>query len=347
MLMSTMLSCALLLLLEPPAALDGMVWIEGSEFLMGSDLPSARPDERPVHRVRLDGFWMATTEVTNAQFAKFVDATKYKTVAERAVDWEELKKQCPPGTPKPAAEMLQPGALVFTPPTQAVRLNNPGQWWQWVNGADWKHPEGPTSNIETRSNHPVVQISFEDALAYCAWAGKRLPTEAEWDFAARGGLVQKEFVWGLEPIDAKRANTWQGDFPHKNTEEDGFVRSAPVKSYPANGYGLFDMGGNVWEWTSDLYRMDAYARDVASAGAGVTIVNPKGPTKSADPRNPDAPETRVHRGGSFLCHASYCSSYRPSARMSCAPDTGLGHLGFRCVKSKAIEPAVPTKPSAQ
>ena len=330
MLMSTMLSCALLLLLEPPAALDGMVWIEGSEFLMGSDLPSARPDERPVHRVRLDGFWMDTTEVTNAQFAKFVDATKYKTVAERAVDWEELKKQCPPGTPKPAAEMLQPGALVFTPPTQAVRLNNPGQWWQWVNGADWKHPEGPTSNIETRSNHPVVQISFEDALAYCAWAGKRLPTEAEWEFAARGGLLNQVYVWGSEPpgVTQPQANLWTGSFPHDNTAMDGFVRTAPVGSYAPNGYGLYDMSGNVWEWCRDWYDRELYQQ---RSTTNVTD-NPAGPEVSRDPIRPFTSQ-RSQRGGSFLCNDSYCSRYRPSARHGCTPDTGMSHVGFRCVKS--------------
>lgn len=319
--------------LTAPPAPEGMVWIPTSDFLMGSDAVYARPDERPVHRVHVDGFWMDATEVTNAQFAKFVDATHYKTVAERAVDWEAMKKQCPPGTPKPPDAMLEPGSLVFTPPTQAVALNNPGQWWQWVNGADWKHPEGPTSSIEGKSEYPVVQVSYEDAIAYCKWAEKRLPTEAEWECAARGGLAQKQFVWGDEALDAKRANIWQGEFPHKNTMEDGFARTASVKSYAANGFGLYDMGGNVWEWTSDLYRPDTYAMQVAEAGANVTIVNPRGPIKSVDPRNPDAPESRVHRGGSYLCHASYCSSYRPSARMACAPDTGLQHLGFRCVRT--------------
>ncbi len=312
---------------------EGMVWIPPSEFVMGSDASYARPDERPAHRVRVDGFWMDVTEVTNAQFRKFVDATKYKTVAERAIDWEVLRKQCPPGTPKPPDEMLQPGSLVFTPPSQAVRLDNPGQWWQWVTGASWQHPEGPSSNLDGKADHPVVHIAFEDALAYCAWAKKRLPTEAQWECAARGGLLGKQFTWGDEALEAKRANIWQGEFPQKNTMEDGYARTAPVKQYAPNAFGLFDMAGNVWEWTSDLYRADSYARQVAQAGPTGVTVNPTGPNDSADPRNPDAPESRVHRGGSYLCHASYCSSYRPSARMSCTPDTGLQHLGFRCVQN--------------
>jgi formylglycine-generating enzyme len=320
----------------------GMVWIPGGEFEMGSVDALARPDERPIHLVRVDGFWMDTTEVTNAQFAEFVRATNYVTVAERAVDWEELKKQLPPGTAKPDDRMLQPGSLVFTPPDHPVDLRRFDQWWSWTTGASWQHPRGPDSSIEGRDNFPVVHVAYEDALAYCKWAGKRLPTEAEWEFAARGGLSKKVNVWGDEPVDARRANTWQGHFPDKNTAEDGFERAAPVGSFPANGYGLHDMAGNVWEWCSDLYRPDTYARQMLLAGKGAVIVDPAGPERSLDPRNPNAPESRVHRGGSFLCNDSYCASYRPSARMAAPPDSGMEHLGFRCVKSASPSADAPT-----
>jgi formylglycine-generating enzyme required for sulfatase activity len=281
----------------------------------------------------VDGFWMDVTEVTNAQFAAFVRATGYKTIAERPVDWEELKKQVEPGTPKPPDEKLLPGSLVFTPPGNPVDLRDYSQWWAWTTGADWRHPSGPASSIDRKDSLPVVQIAYLDAVAYSKWAGKRLPTEAEWEFAARGGLDGKVNVWGDEPIDPTRANTWQGHFPDKNTGEDRFVRAAPVKSYAPNGYGLYDMAGNVWEWCSDLFRPDTYSRRVLELGPGGVAVNPTGPSKSLDPRNPLAPESHVHRGGSFLCHDSYCASYRPSARMACPPDTALEHLGFRCVMS--------------
>jgi formylglycine-generating enzyme len=332
----------------PPSAVkekpEGMVWIPGGEFLMGSTDPLARQDEGPVHRVRIDGYWIDATEVTNDQYAAFVKATGYKTVAERPVDWEELKKQVPEGTPKPPDEMLQPGSLVFTPPKSPVDLRAYEQWWAWTHRADWQHPEGPSSSIAGKGNLPVVHIAYEDAIAYCKWSGKSLPTEAQWEFAARGGLAHKVNNWGDEPIDPKRANTWQGHFPDKNTAEDGFPRSSPVKSFPPNAYGLYDMAGNVWEWCSDLYRPDTYARQLLAAGVGgaqspsakdAVIVNPTGPEKSYDPRNPTALESRVHRGGSFLCNDSYCASYRPSARMACSPDTGMQHLGFRCVITQA------------
>lgn len=310
-----------------------MVWVPGGEFSMGSTDPLARPDERPVHRVRVDGFWIDVTEVTNAQFALFVKATGYKTVAERPVDWEELKKQVPEGTPKPADDLLRPGSLVFTPPKKAIEHGTVDQWWTWTNGADWQHPEGPDSGIQGRENHPVVHIAHEDAVAYATWAGKRLPTEAEWEFAARGGLDHKVNIWGNEPVDGKRCNIWQGHFPDMNTKEDGFERTAPVRSFAPNGFGLYDMAGNVWEWCADKYRPDTYARRVLELGKDVVAVNPKGPEKSLDPRNPDSPVSFVHRGGSFLCNDSYCASYRPSARMACPPDTALAHLGFRCVAS--------------
>lgn len=333
---------------------EGMVWVPGGEFLMGSTDPLARPDEAPVHRVRVDGFWIDSTEVTNAQFAAFVKATGYKTVAERPVDWEQLKKQVPEGTPKPADEMLKPGSLVFTPPKSPVDLRAFEQWWTWTHGADWRHPEGPGSSIEGKENYPVVHIAFEDAMAYCKWSGKSLPTEAQWEFAARGGLAHAINTWGNEAIDPKRANTWQGHFPDKDTPEDGYSRTAPVKSFPPNAFGLFDMAGNVWEWCSDLYRPDTYARRVLASGgpggkvADVVIINPTGPERSYDARNPHAPESRVQRGGSFLCSDSYCASYRPSARMACSPDTGMQHLGFRCmITQTAWEKLVVARSQAQ
>ncbi len=313
------------------ASLKGMVWVPGGSFTMGSDDPLARPDEQPMHPVKLDGFWMDATEVTNAQFSAFVEATGYITVAERPIEWEELKKQVPPGTPKPPDEVLKPGSLVFTPPDHPVDLHRFDLWWQWTLGADWRHPEGPNSSIEGRASHPVVHIAHEDATAYAKWANKRLPTEAEWEYAARGGLDGKVNVWGDAPVNAKRCNTWQGHFPNENTAEDGFVGAAPVRSFAPNGYRLYDMAGNVWEWCSDLYRADAYGVRTRDLTPGAACWNPSGPSRSFDPRNPDAPTSYVQRGGSFLCNDSYCASYRPSARMGCPPDTGLSHVGFRCV----------------
>jgi sulfatase modifying factor 1 len=329
---------AILLLAEPPAAPHpGMVWIPGGRFAMGSTDPLARPDESPVHDVEVKGFWMDATEVTNAQFRAFVAATGYKTLAERPVDWEVLRKQVPEGTPKPPDEMLKPGSLVFTPPAPEQPAEDFTSWWSWVPGASWRHPQGPASSIDGKDDLPVVQIAFEDALAYCKWAGKRLPTEAEWEFAARGGLVRKVNSWGDEPVvptsgQPWRANIWQGDFPRVNAKSDGFERAAPVKSFSPNGYGLYDMAGNVWEWCSDRYSETTYADRARQAGAGGVTVDPKGPPKSHDPRNPLASDSRVHRGGSFLCNDSYCASYRPSARMATPSDTSLEHLGFRCVK---------------
>jgi sulfatase modifying factor 1 len=307
---------------------EGMVWVPGGEFSMGSTDPLARPDEAPIHRVRVGGFWMDRTEVTNAQFRRFIEATGYVTTAERPVDWEEMKKQVAPGTPKPADEMLAPGAVVFTPPPERPDMRDVRGWWTWTLGANWRHPGGPGTSIEGKDHEPVTQVSWEDAVAYARWAGKRLPTEAEWEFAARGGLDGKSNVWGNEPINRTRANTWQGRFPDRNTAEDGFKGVAPVASFPPNGYGLFDMAGNVWEWCADSYRPDEYAR---RAKAGGVIVDPKGPEHASDPRNPYAPESKVHRGGSFLCHDSYCASYRPAARMAAPPDNTMQHLGFRCV----------------
>jgi len=311
----------------PGAAPPGMVRVPGGEFTMGSaNDPEARPDELPAHRVRVDAFWMDATEVTNAEFARFVDATGYVSTAEREPDWEELKKQAPPGTPKPPDDQLVAASLVFRPPTDPVALGDASQWWAWTPGADWRHPEGPGSGIAGREDYPVVQVSWDDAAAYAAWAGKRLPTEAEWEFAARGGLEGKRFFWGDDPLSAARANTWQGRFPDSNTVEDGFRGTCPVRAFPANGYGLFGTAGNVWEWCGDLYRADAYRSD---AGRGLSL-NPTGPASSYDPRNPYS-QVRVQRGGSFLCNASYCASYRVAARMACSADTGMSHVGFRCV----------------
>jgi sulfatase modifying factor 1 len=315
---------------------EGMVWIPGGEFLMGSTDHLARVDESPVHSVRVDGFWMDTTEVTIAQFARFVAATGYKTVAERPVDWEAMKLQLPPGTPKPPDEQLRPGSLVFVPPAGPVDLRFVEQWWRWTNGADWRHPEGPASSIAGREQHPVVHVAFEDALAYAKWAGKRLPTEAEWECAARGGLRGKVNVWGDEGVDPNRCNYFQGHFPDHNTSEDGFATAAPVKSFPPNAFGLYDMAGNVWEWCADLYHERAYRMEVGSTDTPRVAENPSGPATCFDSRRPDEKTLRVIRGGSFLCNDSYCASYRPSARMATSPDTSLRHVGFRCVEGGAV-----------
>jgi formylglycine-generating enzyme required for sulfatase activity len=304
---------------------EEMIWIPGGEFTMGTDGNAGRPEEKPAHRVRVDGFWMDRTEVTNAQFEAFVRATGYVTTAEKAPALAEIMRQVPPGTPPPRPENLVPGSLVFTPPGSAVPLTDVSGWWSWTPGADWRHPEGPGSSIRGRENHPVVQVSWDDASAYARWCGKRLPTEAEWEFAARGGLEGRAFTWGDEPRPGGRlmANTWQGKFPVENTLEDGFFTTAPVASFPPNGYGLFDMAGNVWEWCSDLYDPAHYR---SRMGRAVTL-NPRGPERLA------GPEQRSQRGGSFLCSDNYCLRYRPGARQGCAPDTGMSHVGFRCVHS--------------
>jgi formylglycine-generating enzyme required for sulfatase activity len=308
-----------------------MAWIPGGEFTMGTDSDLGWPDEKPAHRACVDGFWMDETDVTNAQFRDFVEATGYVTTAEKPPDVEEIMSQVPPGTPRPPKEKLVPGSLVFTPPEGPVNLRDFSQWWRWTPGADWRHPDGPKSSIEGKDDHPVVQVSWDDAVAYAEWAGKRLPTEAEWEFAARGGLDNQPYVWGKDrPSDTNiHANIWQGEFPYKNTCQDGYERTSPVKAFPANGYGLYDMAGNVWQWCSDWYQRDLYA---SRAGKGV-IVNPKGPSKASDPQRPYVPQ-RVQRGGSFLCNDSYCSRYRPSARHGCSYDSGMSHVGFRCVKSR-------------
>ena len=307
---------------------EGMVWIPGGTFSMGGDNNQARQDEFPKHTVKLDGFFMDVTEVTNAQFAKFVAATGYITTAEKDINWEDLKKQLPSDTSKPEDEKLKAASLVFVPTESEVSLQDYSQWWSWSHGANWKHPKGIESDIVGKENLPVVHISWDDANAYCQWAGKRLPTEAEWEFAARGGLEKNTYVWGNDSVvdEKKQCNYWQGIFPYKNDVTDGFFGSAPVKSFSPNGYGLYDMAGNVWEWSADNYNYNYY-----DEFEKVQITNnPKGPLKSYDPDEPLVAK-KVMRGGSFLCNESYCSGYRVSARMKSSPDSSMEHLGFRCV----------------
>jgi formylglycine-generating enzyme required for sulfatase activity len=310
---------------------NGMMLIPEADFMMGGDDELKREDELPRHRVLLDPFWMDETEVTNAEFAKFVKETKYITTAEQKPDWEELKKQLPEGTVKPNDSVLVPGSLVFNPPGDEVSLDNFYQWWLWVPGANWKHPVGPSSNIKGFDDHPVIHISWFDANEYCKWAGKRLPTEAEWEWAARGSLKDSPYSWGNELVHEghPKANTWDGKFPNKNTQKDGFMVTAPVKSFPPNDYELYDIAGNVWEWTSDWYRNDYYEMSNKPEG----IKNPQGPEDSFDPMEPFA-QKKSQRGGSFLCNESYCSGYRVAFRQKASPDTGLSHSGFRCVKNK-------------
>jgi len=297
-----------------------MVRVPGGEFWMGSN---EFPDAQPWHRVYLDAFWIDRTAVTNEQYEQFVKATRYVTVAERT----PTKEQFPTAPP----ENLIAGSVVFHPPDHAVPLNDHFQWWTYMKGANWRHPSGPGSDLKGKAKHPVVQVAYEDAVAFCKWEGKRLPTEAEFEFAARGGLDRKAYAWGdeFQPAGKFMANTFQGHFPEKNTSEDGFTATAPVGSFPANGYGLFDMAGNVWEWTSDWYRPDYY-RTLAEKG-GVAR-NPRGPSDSLDPSEPGT-KKRVQKGGSFLCTDQYCKRYMPGGRGKGEPDTGTDHLGFRCVRT--------------
>jgi formylglycine-generating enzyme len=311
-------------------SVDGMVWIAGGEFTMGTDSDLGWPEEKPAHRVAVSDFWIDETEVTNSQFREFVDDTGYVTTAEKPPSLAEIMAQLPPGTPAPPQNELIAGSLVFTMTEVAVDLKDYTQWWKWTSGADWKHPEGPQSDISDRDEHPVVHVSWDDAAAFAKWAGKRLPTEAEWEFAARGGLTNSPYVWGSEaPSDTHlHANIWQGEFPHSNTIADGFTRTAPVRSFASNAFGLFDMAGNVWEWCADAYDPTAYARRSRSKVTMSPLVK-----FSRDPRNPHS-NSRVQRGGSFLCNDVYCSRYRPSARHGLSSDTGMSHVGFRCVRSQ-------------
>ena len=317
---------------QPPRpAPEGMVWIPGGEFSMGAtasseglcELHGVTHDALPVHRVYVDGFWMDATEVTNAQFAQFVKATGYVTVAERTPTLEEF-----PGAP---AENLVAGSTVFTPTLAPVVLNDHYQWWRYQKGANWRHPQGPGSGLKSRDRYPVVQVAYEDAAAYAKWAGKRLPTEAEWEFAARGGLSGKLYAWGdeLHPAGKAMANTYQGRFPVHDTGEDGYAGLAPVRSFPATGYGLYDIAGNAWEWVSDWYRPDYYKR---LASTGIVARNPQGPESSFDPAEPGE-KKRVQRGGSFLCTDQYCTRYMVGTRGKGEFRTASDHVGFRCVKN--------------
>jgi formylglycine-generating enzyme required for sulfatase activity len=314
----------------PGEAPSGMVWIPGATFQMGSEGPLALPDEGPVHEVTLRGFWLDTHEVTNAEFARFIEATEYTTTAERAPTPEELAANLPPGVPVPDAADLSACSLVFQAPNPNQRVRGFLDWWRVSLGADWRHPEGPDSDLDGRAHHPVVHITHLDANAYCAWANKRLPTEAEWERAARGTLPQATYTWGNDKLiqDQHQANTHQGNFPYQDDATDGHQGTAPVGSYPPNAHGLYDMSGNVWEWTADWYRPDTYAQ---RANETTACTNPTGPATSHDPTEPYAPK-RVTRGGSFLCNDSYCIGYRPSSRMRTTADTSLGHTGFRCAR---------------
>ncbi len=317
---------------------EGMVWIPGGEFSMGSDvecesicsLPGVTRDAVPIHRVYVDGFWMDATEVTNAQFAAFVGATGYVTVAEQNPTQEEF--------PTAPPENLVAGSTVFTPTSHPVPLNDYFQWWNYVVGADWRHPTGPDSDLTGRADYPVAQIAFEDAEVYAKWAGKRLPTEAEWEFAARGGKAGELYAWGneLQPGGKFKANIYQGEFPLEggDTGADGFKGIAPVKQYAPNPFGLYDVAGNVWEWTSDWYRHDYYE---TLAAAGKVARNPQGPESPFDPAEP-MEKKRVHRGGSFLCTDQYCTRYMVGTRGKGEVRTASNHVGFRCARAGVVPP---------
>lgn len=307
---------------------DQMIWVPSGRFTMGGKSEQAYQDEFPRHEVEVSAFYMDKYEVTNADFLKFVEATNYKTIAERDIDWEEIKSQVPEGTPKPPDSLLQAGSLVFEQ-THTTNLQDHTQWWKWTIGANWRQPEGLGSSIADRMNHPVVHIAWEDAKAYADWAGKRLPTEAEWEWAASGGNEKNIYPWGNEPISQSytKANFWQGVFPMQNLELDGYFATAPVGSFPPNDWGLYDMAGNVWEWCQDKYDVRSYQSDL---NQGI-VENPKGSSEYFDPREPYTPKHAM-RGGSFLCNDGYCSGYRVARRMSASRDSGFNHTGFRCAK---------------
>ena len=324
------------ILVEQPKGVEtpkGMVWVPGAEFKQGAVTQDkmAMDHEKPAIEVVVDGFFIDATEVTNKEFAIFVEETGYVTVAERGIEWEELKKQVPEGTPKPHDSILQPGSLTFKKSKSPVaNLYDFSQWWNWTIGANWRHPNGPKSSIKGQENYPVVQVAYEDALAYCEWAGRRLPTEAEWELASRAGSYGTIYNWGNDvDILSTKANTWEGDFPVNNSKADGFELRAPVKSYPPNNYGIYDMAGNVWEWTSDWYNGNYY-KEIKNSNT--TLINPSGASTPFTSNNPLARE-KVIKGGSFLCSASYCASYRVSARMGSSMDSALEHTGFRTVAS--------------
>jgi sulfatase modifying factor 1 len=332
------------LVMPPGPAPEGMVWIPGGQAVMGDD--QGPPDERPAHSVTIDGFWMDRTEVTNAAFKKFVDATGYLTVAERTPKREDFKGLVADVNEIPAEDLVA-GSICFNPNFDRKTLTKdqplwPLQVWKYVKGANWRHPDGPESSIADRMDHAVVHVAWVDANAYCQWAHKRLPTEAEWEYAARGGLKNAIYPCGNElQQDGKwTMNIWQGVFPDTHDVQDGFRTTAPVASFAPNGYGLFDMAGNVWEWCHDFYRPDYYRY--------APLSNPPGPSDSFDPLEPNSPK-RVQRGGSFMCSDNYCRGYRVSARMKQDPESGTFHAGFRCVRSpeatgeNAPQPPQPTK----
>lgn len=332
-----------------------MIFFPAGEFVMGGDGKFAKRDEMPRHKVFVNAFWMDKTEVTNAQFEKFVKETGYVTSAEKPICFDDLKKELPPdAVPLPSIEstmengMLKPGSLVFVAPLKIPGAGKQEQmdftkWWKWVEGADWRHPFGPNSSIDSKGDHPVTQVSYADVQAYCSWAKKRLPTEAEWEYAARfepkgkAGLKKSDFA---EALCDQKINIWQGDFPCHSLKPEDKQSTCAVLQSGKNEAGIFGMAGNVWEWCQDNYRATAYLESIMhDKDENGVVRNPKGPNEGSDWRYPLSQSIKVIRGGSFLCHDSYCAGYRPSARMSATADSAMPHLGFRCVKDYFVDQA--------